>query len=47
MKILALTKISHKGTLHLPKAVAEKLGLENSDTILWVEEDGKVYVKKA
>lgn len=46
MKILALTKVT-KHNIHLPKVIAEKLELENGDSIIWVLEDAKITVKKA
>jgi len=45
-KIIALSKISTKGVLKLPKEVMDILDLKNSNKILWIEEEGKIFIKK-
>jgi len=47
MKVLGLTKLSEKGLTTIPKEVRETLKLEIGDRILWIEENGKIYVTKA
>ena len=46
-EILALTKLSKNLQTRVPKEVREKLGLKPGDKLLWIFEDGKVYLRKA
>lgn len=46
-KILAMSEVSTKGSLHLPKKVRAKLNVKNGDSVLWILENDKIYVKKA
>ena len=47
MKILGVTAITERNQSTIPKAVREKMKLTSEDRLLWVEEDGKIVVKKA
>ncbi len=41
-----MTKITYKYQITIPKKFREKHNLKEGDTIMFVEEDGKVYLKK-
>jgi len=44
--ILGVAKISAKNRLTIPKEVLTKYGFKKGDLILFVEEEGKLVVKK-
>lgn len=47
MKILGMSTVSGKHQIVVTREVFEKLKLSVGDKILWVEDEGRVYVKKA
>jgi AbrB family looped-hinge helix DNA binding protein len=47
MTILDITEITTRFQTTIPKRVREKLGITTKDRILWIEENGKIIVKKA
>jgi|Deesub1362A_J573_1020465.scaffolds.fasta_scaffold05298_5 AbrB family looped-hinge helix DNA binding protein len=47
MKILGTSKVSTFNKITLIKEVAQKLGIKEGDLIAFIEEDGKIYIKKA
>ena len=42
---LGMTKITYKYQITIPKKVREKYRLEQGDTILFIEENDKLYIK--
>ena len=44
-EILGMSKITYTYQITIPKKVRERCQFEQSDTILFVEEDGKLYIK--
>ncbi|MCP8305345.1 MAG: AbrB/MazE/SpoVT family DNA-binding domain-containing protein [archaeon] len=44
--ILGVAKISTKNRMTIPKEVCKKYGFKEGDTILFVEQDGKLVLKK-
>lgn len=42
-----VARITSKGQITIPKPVREQLKLEEGDRVVFVEEDGKMVVKKA
>lgn len=46
-EILGMTTITYKYQVTIPKKLREKHKLEEGDTIIFVEEDGKVFLKKS
>jgi AbrB family looped-hinge helix DNA binding protein len=46
-EILGMTTITYKYQVTIPKKLREKHNLEEGDTIMFVEEDGKVFLKKS
>jgi AbrB family looped-hinge helix DNA binding protein len=41
------SKITAQGQISVPAAVRKKLGVGPGSTLEWVDEDGKVFVKRA
>ena len=46
MKILALAKIKN-GTMNLPKEVRDLLKIGDKDKVVFMLENGKIYIQKA
>jgi len=46
MGVIALASYKN-GTMNLPKEVKEKLGLPKQGKLLFVEENGKIYIQGA
>jgi AbrB family looped-hinge helix DNA binding protein len=46
-EILGMTTMSHKFQVTIPKKVREKHNLQESDTIMFVEENDRVYITKS
>ena len=46
-EVLGMTTITYKYQVTIPKKLREKHKLEEGDTIMFVEEDGKVFLKKS
>ncbi len=44
-EILGMTKISYKYQITVPKKVREKYNLQEGDSIIFVQEDDKLYIK--
>lgn len=44
-EILGMSKITYKYQITIPKKVREKHGLKEGDTILFVEEGDRLYIK--
>ncbi len=42
-----MSKITYKFQVTIPKKVREKHGLKEGDTIVFVEENERIYVKKS
>jgi len=47
MKILGMSSVSDKHQIVVTKEAFKTLGLKTGDKVLLVEENGKVYLKKA
>lgn len=45
--VIALSKVSGKAQITIPKDIMEILKLKQNDKILWIHEKGRIYVKKA
>ena len=46
-EILGMTTITYKYQVTIPKKLREKHKLSEGDTLIFVEEDGKVFLKKS
>jgi AbrB family looped-hinge helix DNA binding protein len=46
-EILGMTSMSHKFQITIPKRVREKYHLEEGQTIMFVEENDRVYLAKS
>lgn len=46
-KVLGTSKVSTYNKITLVKEVVSKLGVKEGDLVMFVEEDGKIYIKKA
>ncbi|MCE9652097.1 MAG: AbrB/MazE/SpoVT family DNA-binding domain-containing protein [Nitrosarchaeum sp.] len=46
-EVLGMTTITYKYQVTIPKKLREKHRLKEGDTIIFVEEDGKVFLKKS
>lgn len=46
-KDLKVSRLTSKGQVTVPKAIRERLGLQEGDRVAFVEEDGQVVLKKA
>ena len=46
-KVLAVSKLSPRNQSTIPSEVRSRLNIEPGDRLVWVEEDGKIVVKKA
>ncbi len=44
-EILGMTTITHKFQITIPKKVREKHNLEEGDSIVFVEENDKIYIR--
>ncbi len=44
---MELAKITSKGQITLPIDIRRKLGLKEGDKVLFLEEDGKIFVQNA
>lgn len=47
MKILGMSRVSVKHQIVITQEAFEKLGLDVGDRILLIEENGKIFIKKA
>jgi len=47
MKVIGYTKVSEKFLTTIPKDVRKLLRLEIGDNVVWIEQNGKVCIKKA
>ena len=45
--VLATATLSSKNQITLPKRVREKLGLKPNDTIVFIEKDGEIVIRRA
>lgn len=46
-EILGMSTISYKFQMTMPKKVREKYKLKEGDTVMFVEENGRVYLAKS
>lgn len=46
-EILGMSKITYKYQITIPKRVREKYHLDESDVILFVDEDSRLYIKSS
>lgn len=46
-EILGMSTITYKFQVTIPKKVREKFGYEKGDILVFVEEDGKLVIKKS
>ena len=46
-EILGMTTITYKYQVTIPKKLREKHHLEKGDAIVFVEEDGRIFLKKS
>ncbi len=47
MGIVAVTKMLCRGQTYIPSDIRRMLGLKGGDKIVWIEENGKVFIQKA
>lgn len=47
MKVIGYTKISDKFLTTIPKDVREFLKLDIGGRLVWIQQNGQVYIKKA
>lgn len=43
---MELAKVTTKGQITLPIGIRRKLGINNGDKVLFIEESGKIYITK-
>jgi len=46
MKVLAVTKLTERNQTTIPKRVRDMLKLTKEDSVLWIEDNDKIVVKK-
>lgn len=46
MSEIALSSVTLKGQITIPKAIREIMGLEEGDRVLFVAENGRIYFRK-
>jgi len=46
-EVIAVSKISTKSLVHVPKDVLSILGVKSGDKIQWVLKDGEIIVRKS
>jgi AbrB family looped-hinge helix DNA binding protein len=46
-EILGMTTISYKFQITIPKKVREKHGLQEGDSIMFIEENDRIYLTKS
>ena len=46
-EILGMTKVTYKYQITIPKKVREKHKFKEGDTIIFVEEDDRIYLKSS
>lgn len=46
-EVLGVSTITHKYQITIPKKVRERQGLKEGDTLVFVEENGKVFLKSS
>ena len=46
-EILGMSKVTYKFQLTVPKKVREKFNLKEGDTLVFIEEDGKLILTKS
>jgi len=46
-KILGVSKVTRKFQVTIPKVVRERLGITENDMIVFIEVNGKIYIRKA
>lgn len=44
--MISVAKVSTRGQVAVPKIIREKLSIEEGDTVLFEEKNGKVYIRK-
>ncbi len=44
--MISTAKISTRGQVAIPKILRERLSIKEGDTVLFEEEDGKVYLRR-
>lgn len=45
-EVLGMSSLSHKFQITIPKEVREEVNLKEGDKIMFVREDGKIYITK-
>ncbi|RLF14482.1 MAG: AbrB/MazE/SpoVT family DNA-binding domain-containing protein [Thermoprotei archaeon] len=45
-KVLGAARVTGKGQVQVPKAVRERFNLKVGDLVLFIEEDGKLVLRK-
>ena len=46
-RVLSTSKLFQRGKTHVPIEVRNLLGFDDGDTIVWILEDGKIFIKSA
>jgi len=46
-RVLSTSKLFQRGKTHVPIEVRNLLDFSDGDTIVWVLEDGKIFIKSA
>jgi len=44
---VAVTKVFGRGQTYIPAEIRKKLGLQDGDKVVWVEEEGKFYIRSS
>ena len=44
---VAVTKVFNRGLTYIPAEIRKKLGLRDGDKVVWVEEEGKFYIRSS
>ena len=47
MGVVAVTKVFNRGQTYIPIDIRKILELKDGDKVVWFEEGGKIYIKKA
>jgi len=46
-RVVAVTKVFNRGQTHIPSDIRRELKLKDGDKVVWVEENGRFFLKKA
>jgi AbrB family looped-hinge helix DNA binding protein len=46
-RVVAVTKVFNRGQTYIPADIRKRLGLKDGDKVVWIEENGRFFLKKA